>query len=337
MKKIISYLLIIVCLFFMLPILFTISFKDEKDDSSVEVVAETQDEEPQIEEKYNYGDYTTIKLLHTKTNEVEEVNLDEYLVNVVSAEMPVDYELEALKAQAVVARTYTIYKIIHSGKHENADICDSSLCCQAWISKEDRLARWLDNQEEKWNKIEKVVNDTKGRIITYDGAPINAFFHSNSGGLTEIPFNVWGGSGYPYLQVVETAGEDEYSQGSSENEFTKAELEEKMKASHSDFQINWAEENPISILEYTESNRVKTIKIGNANISGVEARQIFGLKSANFSVEISGDIVKFTVKGYGHGVGLSQTGSNTLAKEGKNFEEIIKHFYVGVEIVNYQN
>ena len=332
MKKIISYFFIIMCLFFMLPIFFTSSFKEEENNTTLEEITETLQEQP--EEKYDYGQYSKIRLLHTKTNEVEEVNLDDYLVHVVSAEMPVDYEEEALKAQAVVARTYTIYKIIHSGKHENSDICDSSLCCQAWISKEDRFSKWGDNAEEKWNKIQKAVIDTKGKIITYNGEPINAFFHSNSGGTTEIPFNVWGGSGYPYLQVVETSGEDEYSQGSSEVDITKAELEEKMRAAHSDFQINWDEENAISILEYNESNRVKTIKIGNVNISGVEARSIFGLKSANFSVEISESNIKFSVKGYGHGVGLSQTGSNTLAKEGKNFEEIIKHFYIGVEIIS---
>ncbi len=316
----------------MLPILFTKSFSIEKKES-VKVSSEESNEEPQ--EKYNYGDFSTIRLLHTKTNTVEEVNLDDYLVNVVSAEMPVDYEMEALKAQAVVARTYTIYKIIHSGKHENADICDSSLCCQAWISKEDRLAKWGENSEEKWNKIAKAVSDTKGTVITYNGEPINAFFHSNSGGLTEIPLNVWGGSGYPYLQVVETAGEDEYSQGNSEAVLSKADLEQKMKDKYGNFQINWGEESPISILELTESNRVRTLKVGNVNISGVEARQIFSLRSANFTVEIVGDSVKFSVKGYGHGVGLSQTGSNTLAKDGMAFEDIIKHFYVGVEVINY--
>ena len=121
--------------------------------------------------------------------------------------MPADFSDEALKAQAVVARTYTIYKITSEAKkHEQADICDSSSCCQAWISKEDRLARWDESlRDSNWNKIVNAVNSTKGKIITYENKPINAFFHSNSGGTTEIPINVWGGSGYPYLQVVETS------------------------------------------------------------------------------------------------------------------------------------
>ena len=105
----------------------------------------------------------------------------------------------------------------HEREHENADICDDSKCCQAWISKEDRLAKWSeDERESNWKKIQEAVDSTSGKIITYNGKPINAFFHSNSGGTTEIPINVWGGSDFPYLQVVETSGEDEYSQYYSE-------------------------------------------------------------------------------------------------------------------------
>lgn len=108
--------------------------------------------------------------------------------------MPANYELEALKAQAIVARTYTIYKL-DARKHDNADICDNSSCCQAWITKEDRLSRWEEQyREEYWQKITKCVDSTAKQIITYNGQPINAFFHSNSGGTTEIPINVWGGS-----------------------------------------------------------------------------------------------------------------------------------------------
>lgn len=298
MKRFVFYFFGFVCLFFIVPILFTVPLKKNE---VKEVVANVISDEENSESKYDYREFNTIRLLHSKTGEIEEVPLEDYLVNVVSAEMPVDYDIEALKAQAVVARTYTIYKIIHSGKHEEADICDSSLCCQAWISKEDRLARWdSDIAEDNWNKIKKAVNDTKGKVIVYEGEPINAFFHSNSGGLTEIPFNVWGGSGYPYLQVVETVGEDEYSQGVSEEVLTKEELIQKMKEKYNDFSIDWSEEEPIKILELNESSRVKLLKIGNINVSGVEARNIFGLKSANFEVAITGDSVKFSVRGYGH-------------------------------------
>ena len=167
--------------------------------------------------------------------------------------MPVDYDFEALKAQAVVARTYTIYKAL-SKKHDNADICDDSTCCQAWVSKETRLSRWdEEKRQSNWEKIEKCVNETKGKIITYENEPINAFFHSNSGGKTELPVNVWGGSNLPYLQVVETSGEEGYLQYSSEVELTNDEVIEKLKTKYSDIQIDFSNDEDIKILEYTDS------------------------------------------------------------------------------------
>lgn len=323
----IFFLTLIIVSFFILPIAFTKKFALE---NTVDEKT-TQVKEPEID--YN-AKYKNITLLHTSTGAVETISLDDYLVNVVSAEMPVDYEEEALKAQATVARTYTLYQIENSKKHQEADMCDSSSCCQAWITKEKRYEAWKENQDEKWEKIRKAVYSTAGDIITYQGKPIDAFFHSNSGGTTEIPVNVWGGSNFPYLQVVETSGEDEYSQFYSEKEYTYIEIEEKMKQNYNDFQINWSEENAISILEYTESSRIRTLKVGNKNISGVEARKIFELRSTNFTIENNNEKVKFSVVGYGHGVGMSQTGSNTLAKQGKNYKEIIQHFYKDIEIKN---
>ena len=250
--------------------------------------------------------------------------------------MPANFEIEALKAQAVVARTYTIYKIQNSGKrHEGASICDESTCCQAWISKEDRLSKWEESSRQaNWDKIVNAVDSTKGKIVTYEGKPINAFFHSNSAGKTETTMNVWGGDGYPYLQSVATSGEDTYSQYQSEVTLSKEDFINKIKEKHSDFNIDFNEENCIQILEYTEGNRVKTIKIGNLNLSGVEVRTLIGLKSANFTINMEENNIKFSVIGYGHGVGMSQTGADSMAKQGKNYEEIIKHFYTGVEIVN---
>lgn len=337
MKKILMYVFVLTLITFIIPIFFTKVTKEVKSmnvNEEVEIVNDTTESVNDTDVKiYEYKQYGNIKLLHTKTGEIEEVGIDEYLYGVVSAEMPVDFEMEALKAQAVVARTYTIYKCIQNeGKHGEAHICDSSNCCQAWISKEDRLNRWdEDKREANWNKIVSAVEETKGNIITYENQPINAFFHSNSGGATEPPINVWGGSGYPYLQTVETSGEDGYEQYNSENEFTKDEFIMKMKERYSDFEIDFNTENCIQILEYTTGNRIKTIKIGNHNLSGVEVRQIFGLKSANFIIDVS-DSIRFKVIGYGHGVGMSQTGADSLAKQGYKYEDIIKHFYTGVEV-----
>lgn len=137
--------------------------------------------------------------------------------------------------------------------------------------------------------------------------------------------------GYPYLQAVETNGEDVYTQYNSELEISKEDFINKMKENYTDFSIDFNEKNCIEIVEYTTGGRVKTIKIGNHNLSGVEVRKIFGLKSAKFTIEIAENI-KFVVIGYGHGVGMSQTGADSLAKQGFSYEEIIKHFYTGVEL-----
>lgn len=341
MKKILIYLLSFILIIFIIPAFLTkrttpTSSKKEterqlQDNNQQEQTTENQTE---INNKntYNYSKYGTISLLHKKTGEVEQVKLDEYLCSVVSAEMPATFEQEALKAQAIVARTYTIYKILNK-KHDNADICDDSTCCQAWISKDDRLAKWEENQRESnWQKICSAVNETSGKIITYENKPIDAFFHSNSGGITEVPVNVWGGTGYPYLQSVETSGENTYTQYASEVTLSQEELINKLKEKYSDISIDFTNSEDIKILEYTESTRVKTVKFGNHEISGVEARTLFGLKSTNFEISRDGNNIKFSVKGYGHGVGMSQTGADSMAKNGSRAEEIIKHFYTGVEI-----
>ncbi len=337
MKKILIYLISFVTICFILPAIFT---NRTAKTSANEILDKKENAEKNIQENnkevnmdnYNYQKYGAIKLLHTKTGEVEQVEIDNYLCNVVSAEMPADFDSKALEAQAIVARTYTIFKILNK-KHPNADICDSSTCCQAWISKEDRLAKWDEEKREtNWKKILVAVKNTAGKIITYNNEPINAFFHSNSGGTTEIPINVWGGTGYPYLQSVQTSGEDAYTQYASEIEFSQEELLNKLKEKYSDISIDFSKDEDIKILEYTESKRVKTVKFGNHQLSGVEARTILGLKSTNFEISKNNGKIKFSVKGYGHGVGMSQTGADAMAKQGISAEEIIKHFYTGVEI-----
>lgn len=329
MKRIFLILLGVIFLCFLLPILFTNKFETEQ--------TSTNENKSEISKMYDYNKFSVIKLLHADTGVIEEVPLDTYLYNVVSAEMPADFHEEALKAQAIVARTYTIYKAnTNELKHGEAHICDKSTCCQAWISKEDRLAKWGEEvRQSNWDKIVNAVDSTKGQVVTYEGQPINAFFHSNSGGATEIPLNVWGGSGYPYLQTVETVGEDAYSQYSSEVVLSKNELLDILKQNYPNIEINLNIAEDIQVLERTDSNRVKKVKFGSITLSGVEARNIFKLRSSNFNVEQETDSIKFKVIGYGHGVGMSQTGADSLAKQGKTAQEIINHYYTGVEIISY--
>lgn len=326
MKKIASYLIFFICICFILPMFCTNTAKQTSVEKNNTIVNQSE---------FSYsGKYEKIKLLHKDTNQVEEIEVDEYLYGVVSAEMPVDYEIEALKAQAIVARTYLVYQMENNkGKHENADICDSYACCQAWISKDDRFERWdEDKRETNWQKIISSVNDTSGKIITYQNSPINAFFHSNSGGITESSSNIWGQIEYPYLKSVETSGEDGYSQYNSTVSLSNDELLNKLREKYQDIEIDFSNVDSIKIVEYTSSGRVRTVKFGNKEIAGTEARTIFGLKSTNFTISKENYVINFYVIGYGHGVGMSQTGADSMAKQGSNYEEIIKHFYSGVEI-----
>lgn len=345
MRKLLIYFAGFLIIFFIVPAICTITPKKtretvanetntaQEDTTTEENTEKVASNEPT--QQYDYQKYSTIKLLHSLTNEIEELNIDEYLYGVVSSEMPASYEIEALKAQAVVARTYTIYQIIHnSGKHENADICDNYACCQAWISKEDRLAKWEASEaESNWNKIVEAIDSTKGKVVTYNGEVINAFFHANSGGVTESSLNIWGGIDYPYLKSVETAGEEGYTQYESQVVLTQQELLSKIQTKYEDCTIDFSSKDCIQILEYTTSGRVKTIRFGNKEIAGTEARSLLGLKSTNFTFSIDGENITFSVIGYGHGVGMSQTGADALAKAGSNYEAIIKHFYTDVEII----
>lgn len=317
MKKVLFYLLFIVFLIIVMPMVFTKKFETEEVSKTI---------------PYDYGDYSQIKLLHVQDGSIEKMNLDEYLYGCVASEMPASFDIEALKAQSVVARTYTIYQMKNSDKHEGADLCDSSLCCQAWMTKENRFSRWEDEKEDEyWKKIVKAVDDTKGKVIFYNDEPINALFHSNSGGITELAINVWGGE-YPYLQVVETSGEDAYSSYNSEVRISKDNLVQKMMSKYSDFTIDFGKDDFIKIIENTSSKRVSKIKIGNKELTGVEARSLLGLKSTQFNYKVENDEVIFSVIGYGHGVGFSQCGADSLAKQGKNYEEIIKYYYKDVSI-----
>lgn len=271
----------------------------------------------------------TIKLLLTEKNEVVELQFDDYIKGVLIGEVPMTYNLEALKAQAIVARTYTLNKLKNNPNvHKDADMCDDINCCQAYKTKEYAFASWDDEEEnEKWTKLEEAVSSTSKKVIIYNGHLIAAFFHANSGGKTENAKYVWGGEDVPYLQSVEGNEIDIYEDTKT---FSKAEFAELIK----DFVKDYDEKNySIDIIDYTESGRVNNLKIGDVVIKATDLRKALGLRSTNFKVQKDeNNNVQFNTIGYGHGVGMSQEGANQMASEGATYEEIIKHYYTGVEV-----
>lgn len=284
-----------------------------------------------------------IRVKINKTGEVITMDIDEYLRGVVPSEMPPSYSIEALKAQAVVARTYTFEKM-QSRSHKDCDICDNYACCQAYYSKDKILEIWTgrgfnqNTRNEYWNKVEEAVDSTNNVVITYKGEYIKAYFHANSGGMTESSTEIWGKQSIPYLIPVESLGEEEHQYYHTEVKFTIDELEQKLsEGSDKKCSIDIKSDNNIEILSYTVSGRVSNIRIGNNIYEATELRTKLGLKSTNFTVETVDNNVIFKVTGYGHGLGMSQTGSNYYAKNGWTYDQIIKHYYTGVDITKAEN
>ena len=256
--------------------------------------------------------------------------LEEYLVGVVAAEMPASYEIEALKAQAVAARTYTMYKANHGGcsAHAGADICTDSTHCQAYMTAEKMTSVWGTDTQTYLDKIMLAVQETHGELVYYEGQQIQVFYHASSGGYTENSENVYS-QALPYLVSVESAGEEESSNYYGKVTVSKEDFKKRMqKYSPS---IKFSGTSLIDDIQRFESGRVSSVRIGNETFTGREVRSIFGLNSANFTVDIS-DSITFSTKGFGHGVGLSQTGANAMAKDGASYLDILTHYYKGVTI-----
>lgn len=280
----------------------------------------------------NASEPLTISVLDTKNGNTHDYNLEEYLVGVVSAEMPASYELEALKAQAVAARSYIISKMgTENPVHPEAVVCNDSSHCKAYLSLDEAKEKWGDAWEtDYYPKVKKAVTDTAGEYLAYDNQAVEAFFFALSNGETESSAEVWGGD-LPYLKSTESEMDRSSPDFYADAEFKVADFNEKLKALNPSYAPS--ENISVSNITYTEGGRVKNIDINGTTFSGTDIRSCFSLNSADFTIEQNGGNIIFHTEGKGHGVGMSQYGANTLAKEGYTYEEILKHYYNGVEII----
>jgi len=275
-------------------------------------------------------------------NKTEEMDLEEYIKGVLAAEMPADFDMEALKAQAVAARTYAYGRMTgvyqsKQGVHDGVDICTNPAHCQAWMSKESAMKKWsIFFASRNWGKIEKAVTSTKGMIVVYNGNIANTLFHASSSGKTENSEEVWSGVSVPYLRSVASSGEEASKGYITTIVIQSSELLEKLRKAYPEAEFTKAILKKIKILDYTTGGRVNTLEIGDITIKGTEFRTLLGLRSASFSLKWAdgkNDEVAITTKGYGHGVGMSQWGADSLAKKGGTYIEILKHYYTGVDII----
>ncbi|MCI6691492.1 MULTISPECIES: stage II sporulation protein D [unclassified Clostridium] len=274
-----------------------------------------------------------IKVNITKENRIEEVQIEEYVKSVVSGEMLVSFDDEALKAQAIAARTYIAAKRLRPCNIANGgDVCDTTHC-QVYINKDVRLEQWGSNAEEYWNKISNAVDNTKGMVLTYNNELVlYPQFFSTSSGMTENAVDVFSNS-VPYLVSTESKGEEIAPKYETEFPFNIPEFVNKINDKYKEASITSENlKNNIEILSRSVAGGIKELRIGKTKVKGLDFRLALGLSSTNFEYVINENEIVFKCKGYGHGVGMSQWGANVMAKSGADYKDILTHYYTGVEI-----
>ena len=269
----------------------------------------------QKELRTSFDDALQLKVLRQDT--VVEMSLGEYLAGVVSKEMPEDFPVEAIKAQAVAARTFTLRQI-ENGKHWQADICTDSSCCQAWTAEHTEKAR-------------QAVVGTDGLVAVYDNALIEATYFSCSGGRTEPAAAVWG-SDLPYLQSVPSPGEEEAPRFTETVELEAELFAQRLLSAYPQMKLWGTAPQWFGQLRYTAGGGLAEAEIGGVWVSGTSLRKLFGLRSTNLRFAVNEERVQITTYGYGHRVGMSQYGAKAMAVGGSSFEDILTYYYQGIEL-----
>lgn len=260
-----------------------------------------------------------INVYDPDTSSVKDMALEEYVIGVVAAEMPASFHEEALKAQAIAARSYALYKMEHANGEFDviADISN-----QAFIDEEKMRVKWGADFQYYYERVKKNVEATKGQVMKYDGHVIEAFYFAMSNGSTEDSALVFGEK-IDYLEAVDSSWDENVGNFLVTNTISKNDFCKKLNIDCKSIEI--------ANIKKSSSGRVNTIDINGKTFKGTEIRQLLGLRSTDFTIEVASD-VEITTKGYGHGVGMSQYGANELAKLGKTYEEILKHYYQNIEI-----
>lgn len=270
----------------------------------------------------------TIDVYRSQKEDVETVSLTEYVIGVVASEMPVEYELEALKAQSLAAQTYLMAQKNVADESRNVPegaLVTDTVTHQVYQNKEELKKKWGENFDANWAKVEKAVLATAGEVIIYNEQPITAAFFSTSNGYTENSEDYWAQE-IPYLKSVESPWDQDSPRFDEEMTLTIDEFEEKLDVTlKGDGSIG-------EIQSRTEGGRVEVVQIADKQFTGRDIREALNLDSSDFSWYINGNTVVIQTKGWGHGVGMSQFGANGMAKEGKTYKEIVSHYYSGVSI-----
>ena len=278
----------------------------------------------------------SIVVFYNNDSVIDKADLEEYLIGVVAAEMPHSYNQEALKAQAVAARTFAVSRARglygSFSEHFGADVCTDSSHCQSWISMDEFLE--TGGNETDWAKISQAVASTKNIVMTYAGQLINPLYHSNSGGATESIEAVWSNLGeVPYLKSVYSPDESVYNEFEGSTVFTWDEIKKKVKNKYPKVEFKNDPAQDLEIISYSASGRIEKIRLGNIEIAGTEFRELLNLPSTNLEFSFPDEnSVEIISKGFGHGVGMSQCGADALGKKGYSYKEILEFYYTGISV-----
>lgn len=272
--------------------------------------------------KFKYESNMVVRVKKTQTEEILKIPFEEYIVGVLAGEMPVSFELEALKAQAVAARSYVMKKMLYN-KDKEYDVVDT-VTNQVYLDEEYLKAAWKENYTSKINRIKKAVLETYNEYLDYNGQVADAVFFSTSVGKTENSEEVFS-STVPYLRSV-SSDWDEISP------VFEVHYSFKLEEFYKKLGLDYREKIEFTILESTSTGRVKEIKINGKKFSGSDVVSALNLKSNHFTISQKQNIVNITTKGYGHGVGMSQYGAQAMALQGYKYEEILAHYYQGTTI-----
>ena len=332
MKKPVVLLAGIAIFCIIIPVLISVLFYgNQNDDLSIDKIDKP---EKSPYEKVD-SQSPTISVYNSKTGKVQNMDRETFLYGVLSMEMSSEFSEEALKAQAVAARTYIIYKMENNMKagHKGADICTDYNHCQAYASyeelKEQKGDKWI---RESYPIIKQAVDDTKGQILTYNDKAILPLYFSTSSGMTENSEDVFM-TNYPYLKSVSSPYEENSPKYYTESVIDISRFIDILKNKYGDISISKNDlKNKIKIIDRTTAGSVKSIQIGNKQLTGRDIRSIFDLNSSNFDISFAEDIVVFKVKGYGHGVGMSQWGAEGMANNSYTYDEILFHYYTNTDI-----
>ncbi|MCI9110707.1 MAG: stage II sporulation protein D [Bacilli bacterium] len=272
--------------------------------------------------KFHYVSNEVIRVKNVSKNIITKVPFEEYVKGVLAGEMPTDFELEALKAQAVAARSYVLIQA-DKNKDKDYDVVNT-VDNQVYLSDDELKEKWKDKYVSKINKIKKAVTETKGEYLSYEGKIVEALFFSTSTGKTENSEEVFS-SKVPYLRSVASTWDEASPVYEDTSSFELNDFYKKLGLDYNDA-INY------EVLETTSTGRVKKIKINGTEFNGRDVASKLKLRSNYFSITQNGTKVTVTTKGYGHGVGMSQYGALGMAKEGYTYDKILKHYYQGTEI-----